>query len=176
MSRIRGVSFCLPIERRIITMGKIYFDFDGVLASYYWGEDYEQRVSALKPEPMVQVARALAKAGYSVGVCSAVATASEERQKRLWLAKNLPEVTDLFFPARGTNKSKFMRSHEDDILVDDFSKNLHEWAGVGVKYLNGINNTHGSWLRGGGLYLSRVMDPRFMAAGLARLSKAIESR
>lgn len=153
-------------------MSKVYFDFDGVLARYYWGKDYETKIESLPPEPMVGVAKMLVELGCDVAVCSAVADAFEEKVKREWLAKNLPEVKSLFFPKKGTNKSQFLKNHEDDILIDDFSKNLHEWNGVGIKYLNGINNTHGSWLRTGGLYVSHVMTPRFIAAGIARLTSS----
>ena len=42
-----------------------------------------------------------------------------------------------------------LREDTTNILIDDFSKNLHEWEkgknNIGIKYYNGINGNHGTW-------------------------------
>ena len=41
-----------------------------------------------------------------------------------------------------------MSINKNWILIDDFSKNLHRWeaaGGTGIKILNGINATKGTW-------------------------------
>ena len=35
-----------------------------------------------------------------------------------------------------------------NVLLDDYSRNLHEWkaeGNIGCKFYNGINGTHGTW-------------------------------
>lgn len=52
-----------------------------------------------------------------------------------------------------TNKAEYLKENyspitSKDYLIDDYTKNLLEWkamGGVGVKYLNGINHTKGTW-------------------------------
>ena len=52
-----------------------------------------------------------------------------------------------------TNKAEYLKEHyspitNQDYLIDDYTKNLLEWkeyGGIGVKYINGINHTRGTW-------------------------------
>ena len=64
----------------------------------------------------------------------------------------MPEISRdrrIFVPY-GTDKGEYLKSigfnpNGSDILLDDFTPNLRTWHGVGVKLLNGINGTHGTW-------------------------------
>jgi len=73
-------------------------------------------------------------------------------EKNQWLDKYLPEIpeTRRFFPPCGIPKRDAMPNGitGTDFLMDDFTKNLSEWQppGVGIKLLNGINHTKGTWI------------------------------
>ena len=72
-------------------------------------------------------------------------------EKNQWLDKHEIDIDEdhrLFIPY-GTSKSEFLRNsvgiRDDDFLLDDFSKNLHKWHGIGIKLYNDINGTKGTW-------------------------------
>ena len=91
---------------------------------------------------------------YILSAC--VSTPYCMREKRDWLYKYLP-----FIPKRniilikvGENKADMVEFFLDteltkeDILIDDYTKNLTEWefaGGTGIKALNGINGKNGVW-------------------------------
>ena len=62
----------------------------------------------------------------------------------------LENIPSIFVPY-GVPKLDYIILREDttNILIDDFSKNLHEWEkgknNIGIKYYNGINGNHGTW-------------------------------
>ena len=65
-----------------------------------------------------------------------------------------------------------------DILLDDYSRNLHDWAeagAIGVKLLNDINNTHGTWTNSENLLERTAVNytdaPEAMLKNLASKSK-----
>jgi hypothetical protein len=70
--------------------------------------------------------------------------------KSLWLDKYLPEVAAerrVFVPF-GTDKCEMVKGglQPGDYLLDDYTKNLAAWnPSQGVKLLNGINHTRGTW-------------------------------
>lgn len=70
-------------------------------------------------------------------------------EKNDWLNKFLPEINQLhrFFSFCGQKKSEAVPYgiQPDDVLLDDYSANLFEWTGKGIKLMNGINGTKGSW-------------------------------
>lgn len=72
-------------------------------------------------------------------------------EKNLWLDKYLPEIGTahrIFLPC-GADKKDYIPGglRPDDFLLDDFTHNLALWQppARGIKLLNGINNTHGTW-------------------------------
>ena len=69
------------------------------------------------------------------------------REKTEWLHEKFPELDDdkMFFVPFGVRKRDYVADADHSFLLDDFSKNLHEWKGVGIKMYNGINGTHGTW-------------------------------
>lgn len=73
------------------------------------------------------------------------------QEKNEWLDRYLPEISRehrVFVPC-GTDKKEGIRDgiRKTDFLLDDYTKNLNEWQppARGIKLLNGINHTRGSW-------------------------------
>ena len=134
----------------------IYIDMDGVLAKWdptssvedtfktgYFAKRAEEKcISCLIKQ--------LVKEGYPVSILSAAyveGTAMSDKQH--WLAAHGlgPEIVPAVFVPYGSPKHTCVPKGKN-LLIDDFSKNLHEWesAGyVGIKFYNGINGTQGSW-------------------------------
>lgn len=69
--------------------------------------------------------------------------------KNAWLDKYLPEIDrdHRIFVPNGENKSLYVPGgiRPDDFLLDDYTKNLREWTGVGIKLLNDVNNSNNTW-------------------------------
>lgn len=92
-----------------------------------------------------------------------------EKEKNEWLNENLPEVDSthrLFVPC-GEDKGKYI-GHvlgKDDLLLDDYSKNLHSWCppGRAVKLMNHINGRFGTWK---GNSVSMDLPPEVIAGRL----------
>lgn len=88
-----------------------------------------------------------------VNILSAVLTDSKFAldEKNAWLDKYLPEIPKerRIFPPCGTDKKQYIADwiSEDDFLLDDYTVNLAAWEppARGIKLLNGINNTKGTW-------------------------------
>ena len=132
----------------------LYFDMDGVLAK--WDptssiEDTYQSGYFLEREEETTVKElilGLMRDGYAVSILSAAyeeGTAKQDKKK--WLENHgLGEVPAVFVPY-GADKNDYVAPGKQ-VLLDDFSKNLHAWekaGNTGVKFLNGINGTHGTW-------------------------------
>lgn len=88
-----------------------------------------------------------------VHILSAVLSDSEYalREKNAWLDKYLPEIDAshrLFLPC-GADKKEAISGGvtSDDFLLDDYTLNLNAWEppARGIKLLNGINHTNGTW-------------------------------
>ena len=71
--------------------------------------------------------------------------------KKEWLKEHIPFIDEdhQFFVPDGVNKAKFLKDYyhinisTEDILVDDYHKNLKEWVKAGgtpIKCINGINS------------------------------------
>ena len=135
----------------------VYVDIDGVLAEFDTTKSIEDVAAPgyslkLKPiEPMCRVINRLSKE-MPVTILSAVLHEQAKSDKREWLAnfvsKKLADTA--IFVDCGTSKGSVIETacckhRYENILVDDFSKNLHEWPGIGIKVYNGINGTHGTW-------------------------------
>lgn len=88
-------------------------------------------------------------------------------EKNEWLDFYLPEIDSahrVFVPC-GEDKSQFVpgKLKEDDFLLDDYTVNLSSWEppARGIKLMNGINGTHGTWQ---GSRISFERSPEDMAA------------
>lgn len=141
---------------------RIFVDMDGTLAK--WNNvEFEQLFEEgyfrnLEPNvDIVNEVRELIRQGENVYVLSCYLTESNyaKEEKQQWLKQYLPQLHNekqIFVPF-GTNKAEYLKEHyspitNEDYLVDDYTQNLLEWkqyGGIGVKYLNGINHTRGTW-------------------------------
>lgn len=141
---------------------RIFVDMDGTLAKWnnvefeeLFEEGYYRNL-----EPNMKILNEvnhLIRQGEDVYILSAYLTESDyaKKEKHEWINQYLPELPEekqIFVPY-GTNKAEYLKEHyspitNTDYLIDDYTKNLLEWkefGGIGVKYLNGINHSRGTW-------------------------------
>lgn len=141
---------------------RLFVDMDGTLAEFrkvsVLEELYERGYFAQLPpqQNVVDAVRLLiGTATYmEVFILSSVLFDSHfaMAEKNVWLDQHLLELDEghrIFLPC-GESKAIYVpeRIRATDMLLDDYSQNLHDWNhadGLGVKLLNGINHTHGSW-------------------------------
>lgn len=151
----------MPVLTKQATKKRLFVDMDGTLAVFHPADKLETLFSKgyfenLKPIDTVVQAVKNIKHMYpeiEVNVLSAVLSDSKYalNEKNNWLDKYLPEVTQehRIFPPCGTDKKEYVPGgiSKNDILLDDYTKNLMEWnhKGTGIKLLNGINHTRGTW-------------------------------
>ena len=141
---------------KMCTTRRLFVDMDGVLAAF----TYTSQENLLAPgyfrnlPPQPRVLRAVSKlcrAGFDVYVLSAVLNDTAAEEKREWLKEYLPDLPEekIILSPCGEDKSLYVPGgiREDDVLLDDFTRNLEAWRkhGTAVKLLNGINGTKGSW-------------------------------
>ena len=139
---------------------RLFVDMDGVLCEFNKDASIEEVASKgyfTKCKPQASVVEAVLSMLYEtdteIFILSSVFSDNHSiSDKNQWLDENgLYEIDDkhrLFVPY-GTSKSEYLKekvgSSPADFLLDDFSKNLHDWHGVGIKLYNGINGTKGTW-------------------------------
>ncbi|MBO4861333.1 MAG: hypothetical protein J5535_00345 [Firmicutes bacterium] len=141
-------------------MTRVFFDMDGVLAEYryvpYADMLQEGYFRDLAPqEEAVKAIKKLAEdPGLEVWTLSAVIEENPYalEEKKNWLAEQLGDSMNSIksvFPFCGTSKRDAVPGgiRPTDILIDDYNANLRDWEtqAVSIKFLNGINNRHGSW-------------------------------
>lgn len=148
----------------------LFVDMDGVLAEQsndlkYYMYDEHFFLNLPPVEPMIKVVKELTKEDYEVYILSTIIDSEFcEKEKNLWLDEKVPEIKQenrLFVPI-GTTKDSFIKEKLDtrdaiNVLIDDFTENLITWDFEGalpIKVLNGLNNTYGTWLNNGGLYIN----------------------
>lgn len=141
---------------------RLFIDMDGVLAKFNpiasEEELYEQGYF-INLDPMPEVVNGIRQhiaetPGAEVYVLSAYLSDSDYalEEKQRWLDEYLPEIDQehrIFCPC-GEPKTQYIAHGigRTDILIDDYTKNLLEWkkaGGKGMKLLNGINHTRGTW-------------------------------
>lgn len=132
-----------------------YFDLDGV--TYKWKIAPFQITKTpgyffnLEKDPKIHEAvLIMAERGYDVRFLTAYYTdtnAKEEKKNSLKRDK-LEHIPAIYVPY-GDDKFKYIEDESAcNILVDDYSKNLHSWSahgGIGIKYYNGFNGHNGTW-------------------------------
>lgn len=140
---------------------RLFVDMDGTLAVFNNNLSSEEQLYEqgyfLRLEPQTEAIEAvrgiIADQKMDVYVLSAVLTDSlyALNEKNEWVDKFLPEIDDghrVFTPV-GQEKAQYIPHgiQKGDVLLDDYSKNLHEWPekGVAIKLMNGINGTKGTW-------------------------------
>lgn len=161
-------------------MNRIFVDMDGVLAKW---EDasLEEMTSpgffaSRKPDAFVVngVRRLCENPDCDVYILSSYLLPISKEEKIKWneLHTDIPEDHQIYVKY-GEKKSAALQIlggvKPDDVLLDDFSRNLHEWEGIGVKLYNGINGTHGTW---NGFSVHNNMKPDLMAAQIIAIAKA----
>lgn len=139
---------------------RLFVDMDGTLAEFKTVDTLETLYEKdyflhLKPNENVlgAIKQLIADNDFDVYILSAYLTDSRYalEEKNAWLDKYLPELPRekrLFVPC-GTDKSVAVPGliRPDDYLLDDYTKNLSEWEppARGIKLINGINHTNGTW-------------------------------
>lgn len=160
--------------REISCSAKLFVDLDGTAAEWHSASRYEDLFNEgyfLKLNPYKEVVEAVGQiynSGVEVFTLSAYLTESKYalEEKSRWISKHLPFVDTLhrLFVPQDIIKSDYVSAvlgtsiGSDFYLLDDYSKNLHEWkhaGGTGIKLLNGVNGTNGSWK---GHSVSRFQD------------------
>lgn len=141
---------------------RLFVDMDGTLAVFKTVDTLEtlyEQGYFMKLLPQMNVVEAVKlvmehyKDEVEVFIMSAVLTDSEYalKEKNEWLDKYLPEINHdhRIFPPCGTDKKEYIPGgvKESDHLMDDYTHNLTLWQppAKGIKLLNGINDTHGTW-------------------------------
>ena len=149
-----------------------FFDLDGVLAVW---QDVPQESLTQKgyfssipiQENVVAAFRLLEQLpDIELYILSCVFQDSHsESDKKAWVAEhlNLPEERQLYCPC-GSRKEYALEKiggiRPSDVLIDDYTQNLRYWAGIPIKFYNGINGTNGTW-NGIGVYFA--MQPETIA-------------
>lgn len=143
---------------------KLFVDLDGTLAEWRAAAGYEELFregyfATLETHAsVVEAFKMLCESGtVEPYILSAYLTESKYalREKNLWVSQHVPFVDSehrLFVP-QGIPKPDYVAALLGNIdsrcvLLDDYSRNLHEWCGaggIGIKLLNGSNGTVGTW-------------------------------
>ncbi|HWR19917.1 MAG TPA: hypothetical protein VN608_09865 [Clostridia bacterium] len=147
-------------------MSRLFVDMDGTLGVFTpvntFETLYEKSFFAnIAPmQNMVEAVRAIITNHPDIEVyCLSAYLADSKyalKEKNAWLNAMLPELDArhrIFVPC-GFDKAEYLSYKfaggvkPTDFLLDDYTRNLIHWAqagGHGIKLLNGINNTRGTW-------------------------------
>lgn len=140
---------------------RLFVDMDGTLAEFKQIDALEQLYEKgyfenLQPQmAVVEAVKIISKEcpDIEVYILSAVLSDSQYalQEKNAWLDRYLPEIdkSHRLFPPCGSDKKDVIKDGitEKDFLLDDYTLNLNAWEppARGIKLLNGINHTNGSW-------------------------------
>lgn len=140
---------------------RLFVDMDGTLAVFtpvdeletLYEQGYFLNLKAI--DNVVQAVKDIIRNNpdIEVNILSSVLSDSKYalEEKNAWLDRYLPEIDKdhRLFPPCGTDKKDFIKNgvQETDFLLDDYTKNLTLWQppAKGIKLLNGINHTKGTW-------------------------------
>jgi len=141
---------------------RLFVDIDGVLAVFNHVSDMsllyrEGYFSSLLPQAnVVEAVKIIFHSKTDIEIYTLSAYLNDSpfafAEKNIWLDSHLPEVASdkrVFVPY-GNRKQDYIVGNvsPSDYLLDDFTANLLTWqrsGGIGIKLLNDINNTGGTW-------------------------------
>lgn len=139
-------------------MSRLFIDMDGTIAVFtpvdrletLYEPDYFETLP-----PIVNVCKAVRLVAASrqaeLYILSSVLPGSPYaiREKDAWLDRYLPQIDQghRLFPLCGQSKAAGVPGglQPGDTLLDDYTDNLLDWQGKGIKMFNGINGTRGRW-------------------------------
>lgn len=168
---------------------RLFVDMDGTLAKYKSVDTIEilfEKGYFLNLEPQQNVVDAVKKIirehpEKQVYIMSSVLTDSKYayQEKNEWLDKYLPEIDKehRIFPPCGENKMEYVPGgiRKSDYLLDDYTNNLALWEppAKGIKLLNGINHTNGTWK---GNMLRYDKEPEELAQDIMQVMDGMDVR
>ena len=148
------------------TMKNLYVDMDGTVATFGTINQFEDLLAEgyfRNRPPMQSVIDGLKlfseehKEDVVIHILSAYLTESiyAKDEKREWLKEHMPWIDkkNIHLIPCGVPKSAAIISNDGPdkdspvYLLDDYSKNLHEWEGFAIKLRNDINGTNGTWTK-----------------------------
>lgn len=165
---------------------RIYVDMDGTMVAWKEAKSLEDLLVKgyfrdMPPyESVITAIKILIAYGANVYALSAYMKESPYavQEKDEWLDEFIPEIPAekrIFCPC-GDNKWQAAINASGDaslgknLLLDDYSLNLHQWkesGGVGIKMINGINGNNGTWQ---GEKISRFLPPLRIADEIIRIA------
>lgn len=140
---------------------RLFVDMDGTLAVFnpvtrletLYEKGYFRNLAP--HENVVEAVRLLAKRTDLLEVYILSSHLSDSpyalEEKNAWLDQHLPEIDPAhrIFPPCGVDKKAYVPDgiRDSDTLLDDYTHNLLLWSppAKGMKLLNGINHTRGTW-------------------------------
>lgn len=148
---------------------------DGTLAVWQSGADWHAPHyyrNLPKMENMIKAVKKMQEdAEVDISLLTCTPSSEATKDKSLWAQEVLPGVRIVFVPY-GENKGDYVDVSENDILVDDYSPNLHAWEGRTIKVYNGINGTHGTY---NGKFVRSEWDPQDIADTILNAAKEAAS-
>lgn len=154
---------------------RLFIDMDGTLAEFKPTkklEDLYEQGYFINLKPFSEVVEAVKQLylednNIEVFILSAVLSDSQYalQEKQEWLDQYLPEIDSdhRVFCACGTDKKLAVPDgiRVNDFLLDDYTANLKDWEppAIGIKILNGINDTNKSWQ---GERVTRFQEPEMI--------------
>ena len=119
----------------------IYCDMDGVLANFSRKvravERFENEKGFFKNlapiKTNVESIKLLIENNYNVYILSASPNESADNDKIEWLKKYLPMIKNenIILMRNGENKADFVKTNENNLLFDDYSKNVNDFLNRG---------------------------------------------
>ncbi len=122
----------------------IYCDMDGVLANFNKEpnavERFENEIGFFyRLEPIKSNVKALIELinnkNFNVYILSASPNKQADFDKKMWLGKYLPQMKreNIILMRNGQNKADFVKTKENNILFDDYSKNVNDFIEKGFQ-------------------------------------------
>lgn len=145
----------------------LFIDMDGTVAKFYYKKNCLEKMyekGYFENLPLYAIAKHIdefAKKDSCVNVYILSACINSpycEQEKIEWLLKNMPNISPKNFIFTKVGESKALKialsvdniENYTNILLDDYTLNLKQWESksnnmVGIKFLNGINDTTKTW-------------------------------